>query len=267
MIKVGICDDMKADRESCIELCQQYFKELELPFELILYESAEEVIENPKVDILLLDVIMEKMNGIELKEYLRTVYGRQRIIFVAESPEYMELAFGKNVFGFLEKPLSYSKFRKKMDCAMEDLWENKTYFYCKEEEDYETIYRKIYLKEVLYVESQGYKTLVYTSSKKGCYVSDKRITEWNRVYGERGFGCCHRCYMVNMNHVIKIGDEIELRGGIKVPLARDRRNSFRKEYKEYQLRKADFFAAMQGRRDVVRKEKESSYYTFSFTKN
>lgn len=235
MITVAICDNNELERQITVRYCKKYFEIKKEEYRLFEYRSGEEFLENDMVDILLLDIKMKRISGILLKDLLQIMRAKTRIIFISENKELVRDAFGKNVFAFLEKPLAYEEFCSKMDLALEDVLDSRNYIYCIEMIDYEKVYQKIFLKDIVFVEAQGHKTFIYTESGKGCMKSDKRISEWTKNYIKKGFVRCHRSYVVNLFHVTKIGEEIELTGGVRVPLSREKKEEFCQRYKEYKI--------------------------------
>lgn len=236
MITIGICDEVKEERKRTLEFCKKYFAEKQETYELFEYDAGESFLEQPLTDILLLDVKMKHIDGIQLKEVLQILRAKTRIIYISEHEEYMEQAFGKNVFGFLKKPLVYKSFCEKIDVVKEDIQESRSYIYCKEMIDYEKVYRKIYFRDIVYIEAQGHKTLIYTNREKHCVISDKRISEWGTWYRDEGFVYCHRSYVVNLMYVTKVEKDVELISGIHIPLGRERRADFCRAVREYGLR-------------------------------
>ena len=236
MITIAICDGVKEERKRTLEYCKKYFAKAEETYEFFEYDSGESFLEQPLTDILLLDVKLKYIDGIRLKEVLQILRAKTRIIYISENEEYMEQAFGKNVFGFLRKPLVYMSFCEKMDMVKEDIQESRSYIYCKEMIDYERIYRKIYFRDIVYIEAQGHKSIIYTNRGNHCVICDKRISEWGKWYRDEGFVYCHRSYVVNLMHVVKIEKDVELSSGIHIPLGRERRTELCQEVKEYKIR-------------------------------
>lgn len=112
MIKVGICEDEKVCRESIAKLLEEYFTQRGIPYQLEEYESGQSFMEEKeKTDILLLDIEMEGISGIQLKNWLWREDEDTKIVFVTKHSEEMPEAFGKNVYGFLHKPLKEARLQ------------------------------------------------------------------------------------------------------------------------------------------------------------
>lgn len=79
-MRIGICDDILSEREVLKEYC------LSLGYKSIfLYESGEALLKSSDgktLDALLLDIEMDKINGIIIKEFLENTDAFTYIIFI-----------------------------------------------------------------------------------------------------------------------------------------------------------------------------------------
>ena len=101
---VGICDDHAEERERIYKVCEMVLEQMGCPAEIALFEGASFVLQtSKKPDILILDIEMPGMTGIELKEVLQSEEGATYIIFVTDHEEMMTEAFGVHVLRFVEK--------------------------------------------------------------------------------------------------------------------------------------------------------------------
>jgi DNA-binding LytR/AlgR family response regulator len=67
MLEIAICDDDKADLNFVIEIVREIFKHNEIEYNLQAFDSAKEMLGKVKrIDIAILDISMEELNGIEL---------------------------------------------------------------------------------------------------------------------------------------------------------------------------------------------------------
>lgn len=68
-MRLGICDDMKNIRKQVFDICKKLQEETKKSFEIIEFENGEDVVnETEKLDILILDIQMPGMNGIDVKK-------------------------------------------------------------------------------------------------------------------------------------------------------------------------------------------------------
>ena len=72
MIKIGICDDEEIDRSEIRDICIRIAKERSERICIYEYSTAKDfLLDNKKEDILILDIEMQEMSGVELKNKLQ----------------------------------------------------------------------------------------------------------------------------------------------------------------------------------------------------
>ncbi|MBC7934036.1 MAG: response regulator [Rhizobacter sp.] len=114
-LKTVIVDDefpaIQLIREYCrdmatIEVVSTFTKALE----------AFEYLKKNKTDILLLDIQMPMMSGIEV---LKRLPQKPMCIFITANPEYAVKAYELDVIDYLVKPVSFERFKKSIEKASE----------------------------------------------------------------------------------------------------------------------------------------------------
>ena len=232
MIKVGICEDEKITRNFIARMLAQYFKSREIVYQLREYESGKEYIEQrDETDILILDIEMEGITGIQLKDWLWKEDEDVKILFVTNHMEEMQEAFGRNVYGFLQKPLEQSPFEKYLNRMVEDIEENRGLVIKGVDQEY-----VMKMKDILYFVSENkYSRVVVQGTKYFCV---KGLGQWEEELKEQSFFRCHKCYLVNFRNIYKIGDEICMTNGDKIPVSRRKGKELKDSYREYIIRKA-----------------------------
>lgn len=100
MLIIAICDDNANDRNEMIRYCKQYGAKKNYDFILQEYERGEDLLENLNADILLLDIKMDGLDGIEIKNMLQHQKSRMGILFLSNYLEAIPEAFGRQVYGF-----------------------------------------------------------------------------------------------------------------------------------------------------------------------
>ena len=231
MIKIGICDDDKNAREQLGERVEKYFADKGVEYQIEEYDSGKAFIEQfEQMDILLLDIEMEEMDGIQLKDELRRDENI-RILFVTSHVEGMPEAFGKNVYGFLEKPVEEEKFLKYMKRMVEDILEKeKTVIRCINVEIV------VDTQDILYFKAEKkYSCLKMKESENFC---DTGLKELEEELKQKSFFRCHKSYLVNLRNIAKIEDSIQMITGEKIPVARGKKQELKAVYRDYILRKA-----------------------------
>ena len=231
MIKIGICDDDKVFRDGIGKLLEQYFKNKGLDCKQQEYESARAFLKRKeKTDILLLDIEMEGISGIQLKDYLQREEDI-KILFVTSHREGMPEAFGKNVYGFLEKPVDIARLEKYLERMLEDM-----------EDDQVLVIKSIHgelaikPKDIFYFVSE--KKYSRMCSRSGEYFCDMGLRQLEEMLDQRLFFRCHKSYLVNLENISKVGDDICLENGEKIPVSRRRAKGCKDAYRTYIIRRA-----------------------------
>ncbi len=231
MVKIGICDDEREFREQLKTLLEQYFRENGLQYERQEYSSAKEFVKSGEgTDLLFLDIEMEGMSGIQLKDYLQ---GEEdvKIIFVTSHLEGMPEAFGKNVYGFLEKPVDVRNLEKYLVRVIEDIEENQVLVL-------KGIQGEMAVKEkdIFYFASdKKYSRLVGKLGESFC---DMGLQQLGEMLGKKSFFRCHKSYLVNLGNVSEINKSVLLKNGESIPVSRRRVKELKEAYLAYIIRKA-----------------------------
>ncbi|HXB30430.1 MAG TPA: LytTR family DNA-binding domain-containing protein [Puia sp.] len=172
--------------------------------------EAYNLLISESVDVLLLDIEMPGMSGLELTKNL--VNKRPIIIFITSKKEYAADAFDLNVADYIIKPVSGSRFIQAIDKAREILESNKEEVKIKEDEFVfirdSNIIRRLKLDNILFAEAMGDYVKLYTPEKfYAIHATLKAVEE--RLPASR-FLRVHRSYLVALDKI----DSME--GGVLV---------------------------------------------------
>ena len=229
MIKIAICDDEQRFRKQMVKCCQRYMEEKEREYQIREYASGEEFLLGEYPDILLLDITMKRISGLIVRDILTKTHSETRILFVAENRNYMSQAFGKNVYGFLLKPIHYDMLCEKMDEMLEDMASGMQYVYCKKEGEIQ----RVYLKSILYIQSHHRYTKVYIHGIQGYLLSEKGIREWCTLLPTSEYTQCNKSQIVHLRYVTRVQDDVELIDGIHLRLTQRYYEEFCERYKRW----------------------------------
>ncbi|MCI9067255.1 MAG: response regulator transcription factor [Lachnospiraceae bacterium] len=237
MLKIGICDDDSEIRSELHSFCERFFGEGQC--EISHYGAGEEFLEKgcggARPDILLLDIEMEGMDGIQVKNILQRQKEKIRILFVTSHDELALEGYGKYVFGFLVKPLDYKQFEQRLRQVEEDL---------EQAERSVTLNmggpaRRIRLSQVLYIEADGKYVKFHLETGEGPFYDEKSIGAWEKELAGNDFAMSHKSYLVNLAWVKQIRDtDLLLKNGGTVRVSRRMKTGFREKYGAYIFRNA-----------------------------
>ncbi|MCI9136424.1 MAG: response regulator transcription factor [Lachnospiraceae bacterium] len=227
MIKVGICDEGQICRANIGKLVKKYFTKRSLEYQLREYESGKSFMEQgEKVDILLLDIEMEGISGIQLKNWLNQKKSDTKIIFVTNHTEGMTEAFGRNVYGFLKKPPEPGELEICLGRITEEIEENESLTIKSINQEF-----VIKIKNVFYfVSEKKYSRMV---SGNGVHFCDMSLSQLEEKLKYQSFFRCHRSYLVNLRNIYCIKDNVCMKNGDVIPVSRRKVKNLKDSYQLY----------------------------------
>lgn len=228
---IGVCDDQEIWRDMLKRSIYDFCTSRNIEYVQREYSGAEEVLEAEEFpDILFLDIEMDGMTGIELKDYLE---GKKkvRIVFVTSYTHYMREAFGKNVFGFLEKPIRHKDVEKYMKRMLNDF----NRMECVVIEGVDGT-QSVMLDKILYFKAEKKYSRAYTGKNE--IFSSKGLSLWEEELKGEFFIRCHKSYLINLENVSNIKREIVMKNGEKIPCSRNRKKELASAYMAYIMEKA-----------------------------
>lgn len=219
-MKIGICDDSVNDMKQIKETCTECLKNECENIEIITFSSAEEFLESDKIiDILILDIEMDGMSGIELKNYLQRKEIKTMIIFVTDHDELVLSAFGMNVFGFAMKKMINDQLPVILKSAIS------------------------VLNQYLMIDGIDSRNIIYIKAERiycNCFLADgsnkllrTSLNTMESKLDSVGFIRIHRTYLVNARWIDRILEGEVLIKDKRMPVSTRLQSSVRKEYKEY----------------------------------
>ena len=228
-MQIAICDDNKIERALLKTYCLRYLKESYV-WEIAEYDSGESFLRDNKAQILLLDIEMDGMSGIAVKEKMREMRSETQILFITSHGENMPDAFGKNVSGFLEKPVTYDEFKKQMDRVMQDIAQLQKKICVQVVNGF----RNIEIKNILYMEAKQKYVDVKTVDGTIAVMDRKGIGQWGQELEKYDFFSPHRSFLVNLSQVKKVDEMfVHMNNGDKIKLSRDKKQEVRRKFYLY----------------------------------
>ena len=189
--------------------------------------EALEIIESHPVDLLLSDIQMPEINGLE---FVRSLPFPPAIIFITAHDQYAVNSFELGVTDYLLKPVSFERFLKAANKVRIQI-ENQRhpasavnnnaypgYFFIRANNKLV----KILYKDVYYIESAGDYIKVYTTDLPLLSYSSMKMIESKLPPGL--FVRIHSGYIVSINAVKAVnGQLLELLNGTCLPIAKSRK--------------------------------------------
>lgn len=223
--QVVLCDDEAEICDLLVNFLDRLQADTGEKFQRDIFHNAKDLLGgiHKDTDIILLDIGMKGMNGMDAARELRARGNKSAIIFITSMVQYAIEGYEVRAFGFLCKPLEYHVFRMEMEDLLTHLrktqntsWEMKS--------GADT--RLLLTDSILFLDAYGHNVTVH--------MTDNNILPCNAplsVAEEQlenvGFFRCHKSYLINLKHVNQIDAEnIVLSDKSKIPLSRHRRREF-----------------------------------------
>ena len=111
MLEIVVCDDDIADLECAVNMLHKIFTSQKIAYHIEKFMSANQMLENiSNIDIGILDISMEELNGIKLGRKLKEKFPDVKLVYITSYEEYcMQVINEVHAFSFLCKPLEYDK--------------------------------------------------------------------------------------------------------------------------------------------------------------
>lgn len=217
-MRIAYCEDVSVQAVYLREVVHEWESLGNPRCEITLYSSAEEMLfENPDsfpFDLILLDIELDKMNGIQLAKNIRKYDKKVMIAFLTNSREYVLDGYEVSAVRYLMKPVRREQLFPLLDMIQKEGSSDKEYIIITSAGE------KIKLdkEDILFIESQGHYINIYTELKT--YEIKMNMSDMAAMLS-KAFVDTHRSYLVNLKHIERVTKtECILKGDHKIPISR-----------------------------------------------
>lgn len=231
MLEIAIVEDEESYRNILCEYLRKYETETEEEIHISVFTDGDEIVENyaAKFDIILMDIEMQFMNGMEAARIIRESDTSVIIIFITNMAQYAIQGYEVDALDYVLKPISYFAFSQRIKRAVGRMK--------KREEHYINIVskngvNKVAISEIGWIESEGHrltyhaKDQVYESTLHSMKEIEKQLEDYN-------FYRCNKGYLVNLAHVKAIRDGWAILTNGQVMISRAKKSDFQKALTTY----------------------------------
>lgn len=217
------------DEPLAVSLLESYVEKipfLELVFSTENPIEAMEFIQNNEADLIFLDIQMPELSGIN---FMKIVGNKLKYILTTAYSEYALEGYDHNIIDYLLKPISYSRFEKSTQKALERFTVNDTkedsFFFVKSSGQQ----HKINFDDILFVES--IKDYVNIKTEKQEYIVLDTLKSLENQLPEN-FIRVHRSYILNKLHIKSVDSRmIILDNNLEIPIGESYKLNFLKNLK------------------------------------
>ena len=193
---------------------------------IVTFTDAEKAIQYVEafrdVDIVFMDIMMEKNNGYDVAKQIIKLDARIKIIFLSATAAYAVKGYDIKATRYLLKPLKVHRLQVVLQQIVEEIRRQENNYVI--EKNDQGIH-KIFIDEIIYIETIDRHTMIHTDY--GNILSYKSMKEHEKRLGWGRFFRCHSSYIVNMDYIKTYsGYEIYLLGNEKIWVSKNRRKDF-----------------------------------------
>ncbi len=225
--KIAICDDINADRQYVLEMVNRWAASAGHAVHSDTFTSAESFLfryaDESDYDILLLDIEMGEMNGVELAKNIRKINDSVQIVFITGFPDFIADGYEVSALHYLMKPVSEEKLHAVLNKAASNLAkaEKRLCITFDRQTDY------IPLSKITYIEAQKQYIMIYTEGK--AYRMKSSLADAELQLDEYFFKC-QRSFVINLRYVKRIkSDCVVLKNDEEIPISRGMAEKIGKE--------------------------------------
>ena len=234
MINICLCDDDINVLNYYTNKINKLLEKNNYDYSIENFKSGESLIfeleDNPnRFNIIIIDIIMKRINGIETTKILRRYGYNGVIIFLTSSKEFALDSFKVEPLNYLLKNESDDRFKYIFFKAIQQVHKNSNKNIVISSKPQSKV---INLDNIVYMESLNKKIILHKISgdleEVNCVLKD--IYEKVKKYG---FIQCHKSYIINLKYVQRFNKlECRLQKDIIIPIGRKYSKDFRRTLME-----------------------------------
>ena len=233
LIKIAICEDGKIEQKILANLLRALFQKRGLECVITAYISGEDMLKNyekGRFDLILLDIYMKQLNGIETGREIRQQDTEVEIIYCTSSADFALESYDVLAVGYLLKPFD----KKRLDFLIGLFLQRNPRL----KKNHITVLSKyqekiLEFQHIMYVESSD-KVVIYHMDNQDAVTVYEQLGKVERQLEDQRFLRCHQSYIVNFDFVQTIDqDDFLLPEEVRVPIRKRERKKIVDKYRDY----------------------------------
>jgi DNA-binding LytR/AlgR family response regulator len=204
-VKIALCDDDSFELENIKNTVSEFIASRQSDYQITVntFTNGNDLLcyinKYGGFDLLILDIVMPGMNGIELAAEIRNNNTNCKIIFLTSSSEFAVNSYKVNAFYYLLKPFSGIELISLLNAALNQIGEEKSNSIAVKEKGKLT---RVQINAIQYVESIIHKITFHLRGNEviSCYGT---MNEFQAILSsDKRFTKCHKSFIVNMDYII-----------------------------------------------------------------
>ena len=230
MIRIAIVEDEAAVREQLEGYVQRYTRQYGTEFDVHLFTDGMEILDDyrPVYDLILLDVEMKHLDGMETAQRIRELDNEVTIIFITNMAQYAIKGYAVGALDYVLKPVPYFAFSQQLQKAVGQLARQKRHYLAV---PVDGGLRRIDEASIYYIESEGHRIHFYT--EEGDFSAPGALKTFEEKLADRPFARCNSGYLVNLAQVSGVQQNTVQVGPHELQVSRPKRKAFLEALADY----------------------------------
>ena len=231
MIRIAMVEDEESCREQLQSLIDRYFKENGGEVYVTPFTNGMDFVSDyrPVYDIVLMDIEMPHLNGMEAAKKMRKLDPDVCLIFVTNLAQYALEGYSVSAADFIVKPVEYFTFAAKLQKALNRVQMlQKQYIMVPVEAEV----RRLFVRDIRYIEVRGHFLTFHLIGENLTVRGNLGKIEDELQYKGKFFRI-FKSYLVNLDHVTGINQNSALLGEDELLISRSRKQEFLRVLGEY----------------------------------
>ena len=230
MYHIAIVEDEAAFAVQLQEFLEKYQEENDIRFKVSVFSDGEEILKDyqPLYDIIMLDIEMPKINGMQAAEQIREQDTDVTLMFITNMAAYAIRGYEVGALDFVMKPINYYTFSMKLTRVLKRT---------KQKAQQEILLtlpdgvKKLNVQQIYYVEVQNRMLSYHTD--EGIFMMRGTMQSVEQLLAPYAFAKCNHWYIVNLKHVSEVRKTTAIVAGNELEVSRRNRTAFLKALTEY----------------------------------
>lgn len=213
-MKILVCDDNKV-------ICNDISKYIESNFDYNVSvandkNSIYHYLNEDKLDLLIIDIVLGKINGIDIAKEFTKQFPNLNVIFITGYGDtyYKDIYKYINPCGFLEKPIQYNI----LNFFIKQIQDNFNARNSKLRINYNYNSYIIPNRDIIYIQSDKRLSVIHTTAEK--FKTYKKLSDMLEELPDT-FIRCHQSFIVNRDYVRNVeGNQFLLSSGNVIPISK-----------------------------------------------
>lgn len=223
MIRIAMVEDEAAVREQLQGYIQRYTRQYGTEFAVTEFSDGVEILDvyRPVYDIVLLDVEMKHLDGMETARRIRELDRDVVLLFITNMAQYAIKGYAVGALDYLLKPVPYFAFSQQLQKAEEKLRRRARHYLAV---PVEGGLRRLDTAQIYYMESEGHRVHFYT--EEGELSAPGALKTFEEKLADLPFARCNSGYLVNLAQVKSVQQGLAQVGPYELQVSRPKRKSF-----------------------------------------